>query len=139
MRTLTPYQSHPYGGGWRSENIQYLICLRKHICISWKKNCFWKITGYSGYIIYIFHKICIKKRKTFSRHIFSWNAYCSTAILFSSFKKLTISKRCCTMEKKVGATTKNLPRNFLEHQFYGSTQKWVNSVKAIRLITHILF
>ena len=48
-------------------------------------------------------KCAWKKRKIFSRHIFSWNAYCSTVILFSSFKKLTISKRCCTMEKKNGS------------------------------------
>ena len=64
-----------------------------------KKLVFEKLPGYSGCIIYIFHKICMEKKENlFSTH--SWNAYCSTVILFSSFKKLTISKRCYTMEKK---------------------------------------
>ena len=39
----------------------------------------------------------------------------------------------------MGATAKHFPRKYLVQLFYGSTQKWENSAKAIKLTTHILF
>ena len=82
MRTPTPDQNHHYGGGWGSANIQYLICLRKHIGISWKDSCSWKII----WLFWLFHlyfpqNMHGKKGKSFFGQIFSWRTHCSALIL----------------------------------------------------------
>ena len=95
-------------------------------------------------------KYAWKYRKILFGHIFSWRLYTSAvtlSVFSASFKKITISQRCCTMGKENGSYNEKSSGNFLVQLFYGCTQEWANSAKAnkidilpsIRLITHILF
>ena len=49
----------PPGEGCGSKTIPYLMPLKKHICVSWKDSCYWRI--HRSFDLAFTNKICMRK------------------------------------------------------------------------------